>query len=144
MPSVVVIEFAGSPQCLLECIVYGSALSAHRELMLTVGRPGVLAEGVKLLVRPKVVNDALFHLSRVPVEFHNDSIVSWDDLKARHLIVSEEWEADIMAALAEFPGSGKDGGKGRDNVRVKRRVVIDVPPGPWQPRLLQKHALHAT
>jgi threonine dehydrogenase-like Zn-dependent dehydrogenase len=34
-----------------------------------------------------------------------------------------------MVALAEFPGSVKDGGKGRDNVRVKRRVVIDVPLG---------------
>jgi hypothetical protein len=88
------------------------------------------------------VNDALFRLSRFPVEFHNGSTLSWDELKPRHLIVSEEWEADIMAALAEFPGSGTDGGRGRDNVRVKRRVVIDVSIGPWQPRLLQKHALH--
>jgi hypothetical protein len=110
--------------------------------MLTVGRPCVFAEDAKLLVRPEVVNDALFHLSRFPVEFHSDSTLSWDELKPRHLIVSEEWEADIMAALAEFPGSGKDGGRCKDNMRVKRRVVVDVYIGPWQPQLLQKHALH--
>jgi threonine dehydrogenase-like Zn-dependent dehydrogenase len=71
----------------------------------------------------------VFLLSRATAEFQNDSTLSWDELKPQHLIVSEEWEADTMVALAEFPGSVKDGGKGRDNVRVKRRVVIDVPLG---------------
>jgi hypothetical protein len=40
--------------------VYCSALSKHRDSMLTVGRPCLFSEGVKLLVRPEVVNDALF------------------------------------------------------------------------------------
>ena len=56
----VVIEFMRSPEWFLECIVYCSALSKHRDSMLTVGRPCVFSEGVKLLVRPEVVNDALF------------------------------------------------------------------------------------
>jgi hypothetical protein len=42
-----------------------------------------------------------------------------------------------MNALAESKGSGADGGKGKDQMRVLRRVVIDVPPGAWQSQAVE-------
>jgi hypothetical protein len=73
----------------------------------------------------------LYHLSRSAVTFDDGLTVPWDMLRARHVIVSEAWEADLMSALAARKGSGADGGKGKDHVKVKRRVVIDVPAVAW-------------
>jgi hypothetical protein len=73
----------------------------------------------------------LFHLSIRGVTFDDGKHFAWDDLRARHVVVSEVWEADLMSALAARKGRGADGGKGKDHVRVKRRVVIDVPAVTW-------------
>jgi hypothetical protein len=131
MSRVCVLEFVRSPQWFLDCIICGHALDRHRFAMLAVGRPCIFADGVKLIAKPEDVNDVLFHISSAGVTFEEGEWLSWDDLRPRHFIVSESLEVEVMAALAEFPGSGIDGGKGKDKVRVKRRVVIDVPRGPW-------------
>ena len=130
MPLLVVLEFSRCPQWFLDCFVSGKALDGHRSAMLAVGRPCILAEGAKLIVAPSEVNDALLHLSRAGVAFDEDTRLCWEDFRPWHVIISESLEADVMAALAATPGSGLDGGKGKQNVRVKRRVVIDVPPAP--------------
>jgi hypothetical protein len=130
MPRFVVLEFSRSPKWFLDCFVSGMAMEGHRSAMLAVGRPCILGEGAKLIVAPSEVNDVLLHLSRAGVAFDEDSRLLWEDLRPRHVIVSESWEADVMAALAATAGSGLDGGKGKENVRVKRRVVIDMPPAP--------------
>jgi hypothetical protein len=131
MTMVVALEFSRSPKWFLDCIVCGEALDKHRSAMLAVGRPCIFgSEGAKLLVSPKVVNDVLLHLSSAGVTFE-DMHYSWDELRPRHVIVSEALETEVMEAIAACPGTGLDGGKGKDHVRVKRRVVIDVPPGAW-------------
>ena len=127
----VALEFSRSPQWFFDCLVSGEALDKHRSAMLAVGRPCFFGdEGAKLLVSPEEVNDVLMHLSSAGVMFE-DKHFSWDELRARHVIVSEALEDDVLTALAESPGSGKDGGKGRDHVRVKRRAVIDIPKAAW-------------
>jgi hypothetical protein len=68
------------------------------------------------------VNDVLYHVSRSG---------EWDELRCRHVLISEDWEADLLAAIAACRGTGLDGGKGHDNVRVKRREVIDIPAVAW-------------
>jgi hypothetical protein len=99
--------------------------------MLAVGRPCIFgAEGAKMLVSPEVVNDALLHLSSAGVTFE-DMHYSWEELRPRHMIFSESLEIEVMAAIAACMGSGQDAGKGKDKVRVKRCVVIEVPPGAW-------------
>jgi hypothetical protein len=131
MTKVVALEFSRSPQWFFDCLVSGEALDKHRSAMLAVGRPCFFGdEGAKLLVSPEEVNDVLMHLSSAGVMFE-DKHFSWDELRARHVIVSEALEDDVLTALAESPGSGKDGGKGRDHVRVKRRAVIDIPKAAW-------------
>jgi hypothetical protein len=72
----------------------------------------------------------LFHLSRAGVDVGGTHF-AWDELRPWHVILSEAWEGDLMAALAASRGSGIDGGKGKDKVNVKHRVVIDVPPVSW-------------
>jgi hypothetical protein len=107
MPRVVVLEFARSPQWFLDCIVCGNALEKHRLAMLAVGRPCVFgAEGAKVLARPEEVNDVLFHLSSARVTFDDGVSFSWDELRARHIIVSESLEAVVIAALAACGSSG--------------------------------------
>jgi hypothetical protein len=54
---IVVLEFRRSPAWFLECIINGDALEQHRSAMLAVGRPCLIADNVKLLVRPEEVND---------------------------------------------------------------------------------------
>jgi hypothetical protein len=131
MTKVIVLEFTRSPKCLLDCIVGGEALERHRSAMEAVGRPCIFGDGAKMLVSPEVVNDVLLHLSRVGVSFNKDETLSWEDWRARHVIVSETLEAELMTALAEFPGSGLDGGRGKDKVKVRRRAVIDIPEAAW-------------
>jgi hypothetical protein len=132
MTMVVALEFFRSPQWFLDCIVCGEALDKHRSAMLAVGRPCIFGgEGAKMLVSPEVVNDVLLHLSSAGVTFE-DIHYSWDELRPRHMIVSESLEIEVMAAIAACTGSGQDGGRAKENkVRVKRRVVIEVPPGAW-------------
>ena len=36
-----------------------------------------------------------------------------------------------MKALEDIPGTGLTGGKSKDKVKVKRRVVIDIPSFAW-------------
>ncbi len=131
MPKVVVLEFTRSPQWFLHCLVGGDDLDKHRMRMLAVGRPCVVGNGAKLFASPVDVNDVLFHLSSAVITFDNGLQFSWDDLRPRHVIVSEALETDVMDALKASRGSGGDGGKGKDKVRVKHRVVIDVPPAAW-------------
>jgi hypothetical protein len=131
MPTVVALEFQRSPKCFLDCIVGGEDLDKHMVAMLAVGRPCIFGpDGAKLLVCPDDVNDVLFHLSTSGLMF-DDLHVSWDDLHPRHIIVSETLEAELMAVLAATPGSGVDGGKGNDKVKVKRRVVLNIPKAVW-------------
>ena len=99
--------------------------------MEAVGRPCIFGDGAKMRVSPEVVNDVLLHLSRVGVAFDKDVTLSWEDWRARHVIVSESLEAELMTALAEFPGSGLNGGRGKDHVKVRRRAVIDIPEAAW-------------
>jgi hypothetical protein len=132
MPRVVVLEFTRSPEWFFQCLVAGEALDVHRVAMLAVGRPCFLGEGgAKLIMGPYEINDALLHLRHVGVTFDTGPTLWWDELRPRHVIVSDALEAAVMAALAECEGSGKDGGKGKDKVKVRRRVEIDVPWGPW-------------
>ncbi len=54
-----------------------------------------------------------------------DKHFSWDELCPRHVLVSEALEAELMKAIEDTPGNGLTGGKSKDKVKVKRRVVID-------------------
>ncbi len=102
-------------------------MDKHRAAMLAVGRPCIAGgDGAKLFVSPDEANDVLFHLNSAGVTFDTGLHFSWDELRARHVIVSEAFETDVMAALKASTGSGIDGGQGRDAAHVKRRVVIDV------------------
>ena len=128
MPQVVAIEFTRSPHLRFETLVYGSALEIHREAMLAFGRPCSFGnEGAKVFVSPDDVHDVLFYISTTGITFDNCEPLYWDDLRARHMIVSSSLEAEVFAAIAVNPGSGETGGKGKDQVRIKRRVVIDIP-----------------
>jgi hypothetical protein len=131
MPSVVVLEFRRTPQWFLDCILSGDALDRHRSAMLAVGRPCLFGDSAKIIAIPEDVHDVLFHISSAGVTFDQRDTLLWDDLRPRHVIVSESLEADVMAALAACRGSGLDGGKGKDQVVVLRRVLLHVPPGPW-------------
>ena len=132
MPHVVAIEFCRSPQLLLETLVYGSALDIHRAAMLSVGRPCSFGnEGAKVFVSPDDVHDVMFYISNTGITFDTGEPLYWDDLRARHMIVSSSLEAEVFAAIAVNPGSGETGGKGKDQVRIKRRVVIDIPSAVW-------------
>jgi len=139
MPCIIVLEFKRSPQWFIDVFMHGEALDGHRSAMLAVGRPCIFGpQGAKLIVAPEEVHDALFHLSSTGVAFDEGPMLWWDDLLPRHVIVSESLEVDVMAALDCSPGSGLDGGKGKDKVKVKRRVVIDVPLGPWHRALVSE------
>jgi hypothetical protein len=132
MPQVVAVEFTRSPNMLFDCLVYGSALDHHRASMLAVGRPCIFGdEGAKLFVSPDDVHDVLFYISNTGVTFDNCEPLYWDDLRARHMIVSIALEADVLAAIAASPGSGLNGGKGKDHVNIKRRMIIDIPSAAW-------------
>jgi hypothetical protein len=132
MPQVVAVEFTRSPKMLFDCLVYGSALDHHRASMLAVGRPCVFGdEGAKLFVSPDDVHDVLFYISNTGVTFANCEPLYWDDLRSRHMIVSIALEADVLAAIAASPGSGLTGGKCKDHVNIKRRMIIDIPSVAW-------------
>jgi hypothetical protein len=131
MPDVVVLEFLRSPRTLFELIVTSDLLLEHREAMLAVGRTCWFAEKIKLLATPDDVNDILYAMSRTSaIRFDDGFIVPTEKLEARHVFVSLSLEAAFMEALAAIPGTGTEGGKCRDNVKVRRRVLVACPPGP--------------
>jgi hypothetical protein len=142
MIDVVVLEFLRSPRMLLELIVTSDKLLEHREAMLAVGRTCWFAGKIKLLATPDDVNDILYAMSRTSaIRFDDGFIVATENLEARHVFVSLSLEAAFMEALAATPGTGTEGGKCRDNVKIKRRVLlacprgprmlVACPPGPW-------------
>jgi phytoene dehydrogenase-like protein len=74
----------------------------------------------------------LFHLSGATFSLDDGlTHLTWDDLRPRHVVLSMDLEGEFLAGLAAYPGSGVDGGSGRDKAVVKRRIVIDVPPVSW-------------
>lgn len=132
MPTVVLIEFMRSPKSLLDTILQSPLLESLRQEMLAVGRPCIYADGVKLCLCGACINDILFSLSQLEsVTFPDGCEIAVDDLRARHLLVCPELEEYVLSAIAVQPGSGLEGGRCIDNVTVKRRLVIDLPRGPW-------------
>lgn len=132
MPTVVLIEFKRSPRAFLDALLHSSVLESVREDMLSVGRPCVYADGVKLCLCSAVINDILFSLSRMGrITFQDGHEIEVDDLRARHVLVCPELEDRLLCAISLQPGSGHEGGKCKDNVKVLRRVVIELPKGPW-------------
>jgi hypothetical protein len=131
MLDVVILEFQRSPRLFFECMLTSDSLLEHREAMLAVGRTCVFAEGVKLLATPGEVNDILYAVSRTStIRFDDGAVVAVVDLRARHVVVSLSLEATFLQALAATPGTGVDRGRCRDNVKIKRRVVVAFPLGP--------------
>jgi hypothetical protein len=66
------------------------------------------------------------------VRYDDGFVFPIEGLRARHVLVSLHWEADLMAAIAATPGTGHAGGKCKDNVKVRRRVILSIPAGPWE------------
>jgi hypothetical protein len=132
MPTVVLIEFKRSPKLFLDALLHSPLLESLREDMLAAGRPCVYAEGVKLCLCGAVINDVLFSLSQLGrVTFQDGREIEVDDLRARHLLVCPELEDHVLCAISMQPGSGHEGGRNRDGVKVSRRVVLELPNGPW-------------
>jgi len=96
--------------------------------MRTVGDEEPSPSGVKVFVGPAEVNDVIYFLVHEGI---------WDKLRARHLVVSLELEAEVLTAIRLAPGSGLDGGNSKDKVRVKTRQVWEVPPAPWHRTLTE-------
>ena len=132
MPTVVILEFKRSPKAFLDALLHSSVLEPLREDMLAAGRPCVYADGVKLCLCGAVINDIWFSLSQLGrVTFQDGHEIEVDDLRARHLLVCPELEDRVLCAISLQPGSGHEGGKCKDDVKVLRRVVIELPKGPW-------------
>jgi len=132
MPDFVLLEFMRSPEWFMHLIISSSRLDHHREAMLSAGRLCFFGDSVKILATPEDVNDILHYCSIAEfIRYDDGHIVPCQGLRARHVVVSAQWEADFMDALAATPGTGHMGGKCKDNVKVKRRTVLAVPPGPW-------------
>ena len=53
------------------------SVEAHRDSMLTIGRPCVFSEGVKPLVRPEVVNDSLFFSAESRFKLTTSRVSHW-------------------------------------------------------------------
>ena len=132
MPTVVLLEFKRSPKAFLDTLLHSSLLESLRADMLAAGRPCVYADGVKLCLCRAVINDILFSLSQMGrVTFQDGHEIEVDDLRARHLLVCPELEDLVLCAISLIPGSGHEGGKSKDQIKVLRRVVIELPKGPW-------------
>jgi hypothetical protein len=131
MIDIVVLEFQRSPRLFFELLLTSDLLSEHREAMLAVGRTCFFGDNVKLLATPSEVNCILYALSRTTtIRFDDGTVQAVADLRARHAVVSLSLEAVVMQALAVTPGTGFEGGKSKDNVKIKRRVLVACPPGP--------------
>jgi hypothetical protein len=131
MIDVVVLEFARSPRLFFELILTSDLLLEHREAMLAVGRTCWFANKTKLLATPDDVNAILYMLSHTSaMRFDDGTVVTTESLEARHVFVSLSLEAVFMDALAATRGTGNEGGKCKDNVKVRRRLLVACPPGP--------------
>ena len=131
MIDVVVLEFVRSPRLLFELMLTSDLLLDHREAMLAVGRTCWFANNTKLLATPADVNAILYMLSRTnAMRFDDGTVVATESLNARHVFVSLSLEAVLMDALSATRGTGHEGGKCKDNVKVKRRLLVACPPGP--------------
>jgi hypothetical protein len=128
MPDIIIIEFMRSPALLVETLFKSADLERHRDAMLSVGRPCFFGHGIKLLITPEDVHDVLWWLSATDfIRFEDGFIVAVEDMRPRHLILSMALEFDFLQALDRSPGTGHEGGKCRDNVKVKRKVNLMIP-----------------
>ena len=85
--------------------------------------------GAKLIVRPRQRQWVIWHIREYGLVFRSGPCIPpqrLEELKPRHVVFSEEFRTDVSAAVANRRGTGRDGGKGRDNVRPKRTTWLTV------------------
>jgi hypothetical protein len=101
-------------------LIEGSCLEPHRKAMASVGRTCFFDDGVKVFAHPDDVHDILYHFAMVQkmIRFSDGSVVEVRSLKPRHVIVSTDWECDVLEALVSLP----------KQVNVKRRALLHFEP----------------
>ena len=101
-----------------------SSSNGMRSLQWIVGLQQTLCEelgmdlvpdnGSKAFLLPERYESVLSHLRCTGVAFHVSANTCLSDLKARHVIVSSEWEAAVTSAIGNLPE--------KDRVKEKRRA----------------------
>jgi hypothetical protein len=133
MLDLVVLEMMRSPKWFLEFAIASDLLAEPRDAMLAVGRLCFFDEGVKLFATPADVHHILYAFAHTRrLRFEDGSIFDIGDFRPRHVVLSRSLETVFLQALASTPGTGNEGGKCKDNVKVRRRACLLLPRGPWR------------
>ena len=119
------IEFARSPASFLDAVLLSPELEHIRDGLVTGRHPVVLYNGAKLLVAPEDAATVLEYMSTkgVPLDEGGASLML-EDLKQRHLLVGMDFEDVVVQTVSSAIGSGRNGGNGRDKMKVKRRQSV--------------------
>jgi hypothetical protein len=121
MLTVILLEFKRSPKGFRDIILTSPRLAPVRESMEENGRPVIFGDGVKVLVWGSTVHAVLHGVCELGL-----------DLKARHVLVSAYWERKLLHAIRDWPGSGTNGGRSADGIRIRSRLELQLPAPPWE------------
>lgn len=109
---VVVLKFSRSPDAFRKALLEGPELRECREALEQAGHPVVLDRGAKIFVRPA-------HYRAVMAKVWQ----SCTHLHASHVVVSEEFEENVKAALSALPGSARVVERARNEISASWDVL---------------------
>jgi hypothetical protein len=123
---VIVVEYGRSPDNFLQCLLQGLGLRECRQALEDAGETFLIGDGAKLFVRPEHARLVIAYFHDNGVVLDNGTRLFYAGLKPRHVLYSEEFEHAVEDAIDNRRAIGKEGGKNKDKIKVKRKGSFDV------------------
>ena len=87
--------------------------------------------GAKIIAHPEQVVALFAYLQALGVFWRDGSPLMepgrWEQLQHRHIIFSDDFREAVLASILDRPGTGANNGRGKQNIREKRRKWIGIP-----------------
>ena len=86
--------------------------------------------GAKIIAHPEEVVALFAYLQALGVFWRDGSPLMepgrWEQLQPRHIIFSENFREAVLASILDRPGTGANNGRGKQNIRVRRKKWVGI------------------
>ena len=86
--------------------------------------------GAKIIAHPEEVVALFAYLQALGVFWRDGSPLMepgrWKQLQPRHIIFSEYFREAVLASILDRPGTGANNGRGKQNIRVRRKKWVGI------------------
>ena len=114
-------EYQRSPAALPEALRLSPIVNAHLH---------EIGDGATLIAYPEQVVAVANYLQAHGVLWRDGSRLMergrWDQLRRRHIMFSEDFREAVLASILDRPGTGANNGRGKQNIRVRRKKWVGI------------------